>query len=87
MVDRGLVVELEAAVAQPPVVTDAPGFIDDQRIEADALQFDRRRNAGMAATDDENVRLAIVERDLGLPLVEPVATCEITRMRNRRVVP
>ena len=87
MIDRRLVVELEAAVAQPPIVADAPGFIDDQRIEADALQFDRRRNAGMAAADDENVRLAIVERGLGLPLVEPVAACEITRMRNRCVVP
>src|SRR6266478_4160258 len=87
MIDRRLVVELEAAVAQPPIVADAPGFIDDQRIEADAFQFDRRRNTGMAATDDENVGLAIVERDLGLPLVEPVATCEITRMRDRRDVP
>ncbi len=37
MIDRRLVVELEAAVAQPPIVADAPGFIDDQRIEADAF--------------------------------------------------
>jgi hypothetical protein len=87
VIDWRFVVELEAAVAQPPIVTDAPGFIDDQRIKADALQFDRRRNAGMAATDDENVRLAIVEGDLGLPLVEPVAASEITRMRNRCIVP
>jgi hypothetical protein len=66
-----------------PIVTDAPGFIDDQSIEADALQFDGRGNAGMAATDDENVRLAIVEADLGLPFVEPVPDPEITRMGFR----
>jgi hypothetical protein len=87
MIDRGLVVELEAAVAQPPIVADAPGFIDDQRIKADALEFDRRRNAGMAATDDENVRLSDRRTRSRLPLVEPVPACEITRMRNRRVVP
>jgi hypothetical protein len=72
VIDRCLVVEFEAAVAQPPIVTDTPGFIDDQRIEPDPFQFDRGRNAGMAAADDENVRLAIVECDLGLPLLEPV---------------
>jgi len=37
----------------------------------------------MAATDDENVRLAIVEADLGLPFVEPVPDPEITRMGFR----
>jgi hypothetical protein len=85
VIDRRLVVQFEAVVAQAPIVADAPDSIDDQGIEADALQLNRSRNAGMAATDNENVRLAIVEGDLGLPLVEPVRTGEITRMGYWRI--
>jgi hypothetical protein len=87
MIDRRLVVQLETMVAQPPIVADTCGFIDDQGIEADALEFDGRGNAGMAAADDENVRLATFEGDFGLPFLEPVAACEITRMRYRRMAP
>jgi hypothetical protein len=87
MIDRCLVVQLEAVIAQPPIVADARGLIDDQGIEADALEFDGRGNAGMAAADDENVRLATFEGDFGLPLLEPVAACEIARMRYRRIAP
>src|SRR4030088_2327464 len=86
MIDRRLVVQLEAVVAQPPIVADARGFIDHQCIEADALQFNRGRNAGMAAADDQNVRLAIPEGDLALPLVEPVWIGEITRMGYRGII-
>jgi hypothetical protein len=59
MIDRGLVVQLQPAVAQPPIVADPMLPVDNQRIEPDPLQFDSGGNAGVAAADNENVGLAI----------------------------
>src|SRR6202021_2893600 len=45
----------------------------------------RRGNAGMTTADNENLRLAIGEPDLGLPQREPVRPCEITRVGGQAV--
>jgi hypothetical protein len=62
MIDRRLVVQLEAAIAEPPVVADTLLAVDDQRPQADPLQLDGNRDAGMAAADNEHIRLAVVIR-------------------------
>jgi hypothetical protein len=59
MIDRGLVVQLQAAVAQPPIVPHPLLAVDNQRIKPDPLQLNGGGNSGVAAADDENVGLAI----------------------------
>ena len=51
MIDRRLVVQLEAAVAVTPVVADTLFPVDHQRVEAGPLQLDGGGNAGMSAAD------------------------------------
>jgi hypothetical protein len=59
MIDRGFVVQLQPAVAQPPIVADPLLAVDDERVEPDPLQFGGGGNSGVAAADNENVGLAI----------------------------
>jgi hypothetical protein len=83
MIDRRLVVQFQAAIAQPPIVADALFPVDDERIEADPLELDRRRNPGMAAADNQHIRLAAAERHFGPPLFGPVRAGEIAHRGGR----
>ena len=60
MIDRRLVVQLQPAIAQPPIVADALLVIDDKRGKTEASQLNGCRDAGMAAADDEHVGIAVV---------------------------
>ena len=80
VIHRRLVVQLEAVVAQTPVVADALLLVDDQRVEAEPLQFDRRRDAGMTAADDQHVGFAILVGEMLGALVEPACFGEIAGM-------
>ena len=52
--------QLQPAIAQPPIVADALLAVDDEGGQADTLQLDSRRNAGMAAANDEDIGIAVV---------------------------
>ena len=82
VIDRRLVMQLEAVIAQPPVVADALLPVDDQRIEAQPLQLDRRGDPGMSAADHQNIGLAPFEGDFGLAFFEPVLFGEIAVVRG-----
>jgi hypothetical protein len=86
VIHRRLVVQLEAVVAQPPVVADALLLVDDQGIEAEPLQFDRRRDAGMTAADDQHIGFSVLVGEMLGALVEPTRLGEIARVRHRFVV-
>jgi hypothetical protein len=83
VIDRRLVVQLEAVIAQPPVVADTLLLVDHKRIEAQPLQLDRSGNPGMPAADHQNIRLAAFEGDFGLAFFEPVLPGKITVVRGR----
>ncbi len=46
------------------------------------MSFDGRRNAGMAAADDQHIRVAALVGGVGLPLLEPVRAGEIAHVES-----
>jgi hypothetical protein len=80
-------VEFQAVVAKTPIITDAFLLVDDQRIEADSLQFDRGRDACMSASDYQNIRFTIFKSDFSAALLKPARFAEIPLVRYGRIIP
>src|SRR5438270_5964040 len=74
-------VEREGVIAPAPVVADARPAIDNQRIDAERLEARADRQAGLAATDNEHLRVAIGIGARRAAPVEPVGAREIARIR------
>jgi hypothetical protein len=77
VIDVHLVVQNQRVIAVAPVVADALAAIGDQRVEPQLSETGRSRQSGLSATDDQNVRIAILVRGSRLPHVEPVRSAEV----------
>ena len=74
-----LVVQLQAVIAQPPVVADPFLAVDHQGIDAQLHQACGGGDAGMTAADDQHRRVAIGKGRRFAPLVLPVGSMKVAR--------
>jgi hypothetical protein len=73
-----LVVQFQAVVTQAPVVANASHPIDHHRVDAQRAQRCDGGQTGVAATDHQHLRVAVVVANCALPAVEPVGPAELT---------
>jgi hypothetical protein len=73
-----LVVQFQAVVTQAPVAANASHPIDHHRVDAQRAQRCGGGQTGVAATDHQHLRVAVVVANCALPAVEPVGPAELT---------
>ena len=76
MVAVHLIVQLEAMIAQPPIIADPRHAIHDQGFDIERTKPGSGGNAGMPAANNQHRRIAVFETRGFAALIEPIRSIE-----------
>ena len=76
MVAMHLVVQLEAMIAQPPIIPDPRHAIHDQRFDIERTEPGGGGDAGMPATNNQHCRILAFKTRCLAALIQPIRAVE-----------